>query len=221
MISKDDRKLLEHLETYLTENRKKRFKDVLAQRTRHFSVAIEDVYNMHNTSAVLRSCDVFGIQDVHIIEAENQLQIDREIALGAQKWVDLHHYNSASKCIEALRKKGYKIVATSPHEKDLTLNEFDITTPACIFFGRETVGLSDAILNQADSCLTIPMYGFSESLNISVSAAIILQNLSSKLKQSEINWQLSEDEQLEKQIDWCKKTIKSIDSVLEHYHAHN
>ena len=219
METKVNLKLLGHLESYLTEQRKQRFKNILAQRTKHFTVAIEDVYQKHNTSAVLRSCDIFGIQDVHIIEKENRLQIDREIALGSQKWVDLHHYSSAEECISKLRKRGYQIVAATPHGKDKTIDEFDISEPSCIFFGRETEGLSDLILKQADCYLTIPMFGFSESLNISVSAAIILQNLITKLKHSDINWQLTEEEQFEKRIDWSKKTIKSINSVMERFKA--
>ncbi|NND51318.1 MAG: RNA methyltransferase [Flavobacteriaceae bacterium] len=216
-----DLKLLEHLESYLTNRRQQRFLEVVSQRTKHLTVAIEDVYQKHNTSAVLRSCDIFGIQEVHIIEAENDLQIDREIALGAQKWVDLYHYPSADTCIDNLRNKGYRIIATTPHETEHKLEDFDISEPACIFLGRETEGLSEVIFDRADSHLNIPMYGFTESLNISVSAAIILQHLTSKLRKSEIAWQLTEEEQLEKRIDWSKKTIKSINSVLEHYYAHN
>ena len=94
-----DTKLLEHLESYLTEHRKERFDAVLSQRTKHFTVATEDVYQLHNTSAVLRSCDVFGIQEVNIIEEINTKRIDREIAMGAQKWVDLNRYHSVNECI--------------------------------------------------------------------------------------------------------------------------
>ncbi|MBT8265869.1 MAG: RNA methyltransferase [Bacteroidia bacterium] len=211
--------LLEHLESYLTEKRRARFYQVLSQRTKHFTVAIEDVYQLHNTSAVIRSCDVFGIQDVHIIEERNSKRIDREIAMGSQKWVDLHRYHSAEDCLTELRAQNYQIVATTPHKDDCQLSDFDISRKSCFFFGRETEGLSDLILNEADCFLNIPMVGFTESLNISVSAAIILQELTSKLKKSDVSWQLSENEQIEKRLDWCKKTIKSIDSIIERYHS--
>lgn len=213
-----DQDLLHHLEGYLTENRRNKFRKVLAQRTKHFTVAIEDVYQLHNTSAVIRSCDVFGIQDVNIIEEQNTKRIDREIAMGAQKWIDLNRYNSVKSCITDLKQKGYQIVATTPHKNDCDLQDFDVTKKACIFFGRETEGLSDEVLNAADSYLKIPMVGFTESLNISVSAAIILQHITSKLKITKIPWQLSENEQLEKRIDWCKKTIKSFDEIVERFH---
>jgi len=214
-----DLKLMEHLESYLTENRKERFYKVLLQRTKHFTVAIEDVYQLHNTSAVLRSCDVFGIQNVHIIEEQNSKRIDREIAMGAQKWVDLIRYDSTEDCIESIKEKGYQIVATTPHRNDQFLQDFDITKKSCFFFGRETEGLSDKVMENADCFLKIPMVGFTESLNISVSAAIILQEVTNKLKQSEIEWQLTEEEQGALRIDWSKKTIKSIDTILDRYYS--
>jgi tRNA (guanosine-2'-O-)-methyltransferase len=214
-----DLNLIEHLESYLTERRKERFYKILSQRTRHFTVAVEDVYQLHNTSAVIRSCDVFGIQDVHIIEEQNRKRIDREIAMGAQKWVDLYRYNSTNECIDTLKQKGYQIVATSPHHDDYYLQDFDVSKKSCFFFGRETEGLSDDVLNQADVFLKIPMVGFTESLNISVSAAIILQHVTALVKKTETPWQLSHEEILEKRLDWSKKTIKSINSILDRYNT--
>ncbi|PWI30129.1 rRNA methyltransferase [Flavobacteriaceae bacterium LYZ1037] len=213
-----DLKLLEYLETYLTENRRQRFNNVLAQRTKHFTVATEDVYQLHNTSAVIRSCDVFGIQDVHIVEEVNSKQIDREIAMGAQKWVDLKRFHSVKDCIQDLKHKGYQIVATTPHTNDCLLHEFDVSKKSCFFFGRETQGLSQEVLDQADCYLKIPMSGFTESLNISVSAAIILQQVTTKLKQTNIHWELTEIEQQEKRLDWIKKTIKSYDEIVARFY---
>ena len=213
-----DIKLLEHLETYLTENRLERFHKVISQRTKHFTVATEDVYQLHNTSAVIRSCDVFGIQEVNIVEERNSKRIDREIAMGAQKWVDLNRYHSVKDCVKDLKKKGYQIVATTPHTKDCLLHEFDVTKKSCFFFGRETEGLSQEVLDEADVFMKIPMAGFTESLNISVSAAIILQHVTTKLKQTNIDWHLTEAEQLEKRLDWCKKTIKSYDEIIERFY---
>ncbi|MBC2845902.1 TrmH family RNA methyltransferase [Winogradskyella flava] len=216
-----DQKLLEYLETYLTENRKDRFIEVLSKRTKHFTVATEDVYQLHNTSAVIRSCDVFGIQEVNIVEEVNSKRIDREIAMGAQKWVDLNRYHTTKSCIEDLRTKGYQIVATTPHIEDCGLIDFDVSKKSCFFFGRETEGLSQRVLDEADYFLKIPMVGFTESLNISVSAAIILQHVTSKLRKSNVKWQLTEEEQIEKRFDWIKKTIKNYDAIVERYHEQN
>lgn len=213
-----DIKLIEHLETYLTENRLQRFKKVLKERTKFFTVATEDVYQLHNTSAVIRSCDVFGIQEVNIVEETNTKRIDREIAMGAQKWVDLNRYQSVKACIKDLKSKGYQIVATTPHTDDCELYDFDVTKKSCFFFGRETEGLSEDVLKEADVFLKIPMVGFTESLNISVSAAITLQHVTTKLKKIDIDWQLTENEKLEKRLDWCKKTIKSYAKIIERYY---
>ena len=214
-----DLKLLQYLETFLTENRKERFEKVLAKRTKHFTVATEDVYQLHNTSAVMRTCDVFGIQEVNIVEEVNSKSIDREIAMGAQKWVDLNRYHTTKDCITDLKKNGYQIVATTPHVVDCDLIDFDFTKKSCFFFGRETEGLSQQVIDNADCFLKIPMVGFTESLNISVSAAIILQHVTAQLRKSTLKWQLTESELIEKRFDWINKTIKNYDAIVEHYNS--
>ena len=206
--------LLEYLQSFLTERRKELFNKVLSERTRHITVAVEDVYQLHNTSAVIRSCESFGIQDLHVIEEVNVKRIDREIAMGAQKWVDVYRHTNTKECIQFLKEKGYRIVATTPHQKAHTLEDFDITEKAAIFFGRETEGLSQEVLDQADDFIYIPMVGFTESLNISVSAAITLQHLMTKLRASDVSWRLSEQAIFEKKMDWTKKMIKDVDRII-------
>jgi len=213
-----DLQLLAHLKSFLTERRCELFQKVMADRTRHFTVATEDVYQLHNTSAVMRTCDIFGIQDLHVVEEQLGKRIDKEIAMGAQKWVDFHRYDSIFDCTEKLRADGYQIIATTPHGDSTLLHDFDVTKKAAFVFGTEKDGLSDAVLNNADGFLKIPMYGFTESLNISVSAAIILQNVVTRLKQSEVDWSLSEDEKLELELKWVKKTIKSSEEIIERYY---
>ncbi|MBP2833983.1 RNA methyltransferase [Aquimarina sp. U1-2] len=213
-----DTKLLEYLESFLTPRRLKLYKKVLEKRTNHFTVAVEDVYQLHNTSAVIRSCDVFGVQNVHVIEEVNVKRIDREIAMGAQKWIDVHRYASTKQCLTSLKKQGYQIVATTPHDDSQTLDDFDISQPSAFFFGKEQDGLSDMVLEEADHKLHIPMVGFTESLNISVSVAIILQHVTSRLRATTINWQLSEAQQLEKRMEWTKKVIKSHKKIIQRFY---
>lgn len=210
---------LKYLEEFLTDNRKARFREVLSMRTNHFTVAIEDLFQLHNTSAVMRSCEVFGIQQLNVIEERYTKSIDKEIALGAQKWVDVNRFESITHCISSLKEKGYQIIATTPHLTDCMLDDFDITTPSALFFGTERDGLSEEVLKNADGFLKIPMAGFTESLNISVSAAIIIQNLMSRLHKSDISWQLSEEEFLEKRLAWAKNTIKDIKRIESRYYS--
>ena len=209
--------LITFLEEFLTPERKALFNKVIDQRTNHFTVATEDVYQLHNTSAVIRSCDVFGVQNIHVVEERNRKKIDREIAMGAQKWVSLNRHHSSSECIAHLKKSGYQIVATIPHGEAVNLSEFDISKPSAIFFGTERDGLSAEVISEADVFLKIPMMGFSDSLNISVSAAIILQDLTQKLKQSEINWKLTDSEKNEIKIDWLSKTFKNLPELIQRF----
>ncbi|HKL35439.1 MAG TPA: RNA methyltransferase [Salegentibacter sp.] len=214
-------KLLAHLETFLTPRRIALFEKVISQRTNHFTVATQDVYQLHNTSAVIRSCEVFGVQNIHVIEERKPKRIDREIAMGAQKWVDVNRYATSKECIKELKAKGYRIVATSPYGDSTELKDFNIEKPSAVFFGTEKDGLSEEILDQADCRIQIPMFGFTESLNISVSAAIILQHITSELKSSEISWELSEDEKQNLKYEWLKKCIKNSDSIITQYNSEN
>lgn len=208
---------LAFLENILTDNRKAKFLKVLENRTKHFTVVVEDVFQMHNASAVMRSCEVFGIQELNVIEQRYGKSIDKEIAMGAQKWVDINKFDNVTNCVDTLKNQGYQIIATTPHENDCLLDDFDISKPSALFFGTERDGLSSAVLQKADGFLKIPMAGFTESLNISVSAAIIIQNLTNRLRQSDIDWHLSEAEILEKRLAWAKSSIKDIKRIEQRY----
>lgn len=214
-----DLDLLAYLEGFITPERKARFMEVLQNRTRYLTVALEDVYQLHNTSAVIRSCDVFGLQEAHLIEGRHGHRLDKNIAMGAQRWVDIHRHSNPSKCIKALRERGYHIVATTPRAGSTSLQDFSLQGPTALFFGTEKEGLSQEVLQQADAALYIPMHGFTESLNISVAAAIILQQLTTSLRASDLPWQLSPEEILQKRLDWTRKTIHSADEIIARYRA--
>jgi len=216
-LSTTDLKLLAYLEGFLTDDRKQRFHEILAKRTNYITVVMEDVFQMHNTSAVIRSCDVFGIQQAHVIESRFGKRLDKNIAMGAQQWVDVHRHENATLCMQHLRTEGYKLIGTTPNSDSCSLQDFDLTTKTAFFFGTERDGLSSEIIDAVDGNLKIPMVGFSESLNISVAAAIILQTLTDQLRQKDIPWSLSAEEKLNKRLDWCKKSIKSIDAILDRY----
>ena len=217
MKNTSDAAYLEYIENFITENRRDNFIRVLQERTKHFTIAIEDLFQLHNSSAVLRSCEVFGIQELSVIEAKYGKTIDKEIAMGAQKWVDVTRYDGTQACIDSLKAKGYRIIATSPHDDSSLMDDFDISQPCAVFFGTERLGLSEEVLKQADGFLKIPMVGFTESINVSSSAAIVIQNLTSRLRKSDVNWKLTDDEIFEKRIDWTRKTIKDIDFVTQRY----
>lgn len=213
--------LLTYLEGMVTENRKELFKKVLDNRTRHFTVVLEDIYQQHNSSAVVRSCDIFGVQDVHVIENKYNSKVSRHVAKGSQKWLTFHNYNddtdNTDDCIKALRKSGYQIIATTPHNDSCLLQDFDITKKSAFVFGVEKEGVSEEVMEQADGYLKIPMVGFTESLNISVAAAIILENLGTRLRTSGLDWQLSKEEKELLYQDWIEKTIKNVNKIKERF----
>ena len=217
-----DKKALEFLQDFMTEERVETFKKVLENRTKHFTVVVEDVYQSHNASAIIRTCDIFGIQDMYSTTRLHQFNVSSYVAKGADRWVDVRKFNrpgsdNTQEAIDAMREKGYQIIATSPHYGSITPSDFDFTKPSALFFGAEKEGLSKNILDQADGFIKIPMYGFTESLNISVSAAIILQTLSQKLRESDINWHLSEEEKLDLEFKWAKKSVKDSKGLLKKF----
>lgn len=213
----EENELLVYLEEFISIERRERFISILENRTKLITVALEDVFQLHNASAVIRSCDIFGVQEAHIIENRNSNELDKNISMGAQQWVDVHRYKNTTSCIDKLRNKGYKIIATTPHDDSVILSDFQIEEKVALFFGTERDGLSAEVLKEADGFLKIPMKGFTESLNISVAAAIILQHVSEKLTNTDLLWQLTDAEKREKRLEWTKKSIKSIDMILERY----
>ena len=206
-----------YLEQFVTERRTKIFRQVLAQRTRYLTVVLEDTYQMHNISAVVRTADIFGIQDVHIIRKNYETRLSHGIAKGAEKWICLHEHRDSLATIDQLRRRGYRIIATTPHTDARFLPDFDASRKAAFFFGVEKDGLSDMVMQNADEMLKIPMYGFTESFNISVAAALILYEAVHKMRQADVDWHLSPDEQNMLYQMWLEKTIKSIDSIREKY----
>ena len=214
-------KLLTYLEGFVTEKRKNLFRQILKNRTRHFTVVLEDIYQQHNSSAVIRSCEIFGIQDVHVIENKYISNVSKNIAKGSQKWLSFHNYkketNNTIACLNSLKGKGHQLIATSPHHNSCLLHDFDITKKSAFIFGVEKTGVSKEVIKNADGILKIPMAGFTESLNISVAAAIILENLTYKLRTSSINWNLTHKEEEELYTQWIEKTIKNVGKIKEHF----
>lgn len=203
--------ILQTLFEYISEERKALFLKVVEERTRHITLVLEDLYQPHNASAVLRSCDCYGVQDIHIIENRNNFKVTRDIAMGSSKWVDIYKYNeeinNTKICIEQLKKRGYKIVATTPHT-DLLLPDLDLTQKTALLFGTELTGLTEDALDLADEKVRIPMYGFTESFNISVSAALTLYDVTHRIRKENINWQLAEEEKRSILFEWLRRTIK-------------
>jgi tRNA (guanosine-2'-O-)-methyltransferase len=214
--------LIDHFLKCITDERKALFEELIQKRTTYLTVVLENIYQPLNASAVLRSCDCFGIQDVHVIENYNEFKPDREVAMGASNWLTVNRYdkneNNTLYCIQSLKNKGYRIVATSPHNSHTDLINFDLSKgKSALFFGTEVEGLSDVVLENADEHLYIPMYGFTESFNLSVSAAICLYEMRIKMEKENIKWHMTEDEKNQVLLDWLRYSIDRSEIVEEDF----
>lgn len=210
-----DKTLLEFLYQFITDERKARFEEVLAYRTRHLTVVLEDIFQPHNASAVLRSCDLTGVQDVHIIENNYTFDINPDVVMGSTKWLDIHRYNeldfNTPVVIDQLKDRGYQIVATCPHRDDFTPESLPLDKPVALVFGTEKTGITDYVMEHADRFVRIPMYGFTESFNISVSAALLVYTLTQRLHEMpDLDWHLTEEEKDELRLEWSRRTLGRI-----------
>ena len=214
--------LIDHFLKCITDERKALFEKLIQKRTKYLTVVLENIYQHLNASAVLRSCDCFGIQDVHVIENYNEFKPDREVAMGASNWLTVNRYNKNENntldCIQSLKNKGYRIVATSPHNSQTDLINFDLSKgKTALFFGTELEGLSDVVLENADEHLHIPMYGFTESFNLSVSAAICLYEMRMKMEKENIKWHMTEDEKNQVLLNWLRHSNDRSEIVEEDF----
>lgn len=216
-----DIELYERLAAFITDNKRALFDRIAPERTRHITCVLEDIYQAHNASAVVRTCDLLGIQDLHIIENRNKYTVNPDVTLGSSKWVDMHRWrgdgDNSMRCIRHLKEKGYAIVTTSPRATDTTPQTIDLDRPLAFCFGTELTGASETMLEAADIALRIPMYGFTESYNISVSAAITLFTVMERLRASGIDWRLPEAELAALKLSWARKVVHSASHLEERF----
>ena len=210
---------------FVTDYKNDLFRRLIAERTSYVTMVLEDFYQQHNCSAVLRSCDCFGIQNVHVIENTNTFKDNSEISMGAADWLTVHRHrkreNNTEETIDMLKSQGYRIVATTPHERDTFIDDIDLHKGKMAFFmGTELTGLSDDVLSRADEFVKVPMYGFTESYNVSVCAALLMYSVVQRLRQTDINWHLSEEERYQVLFAWYKRSVKASAQILERFN-HN
>ena len=208
-----DQQLYEQLSAFISDNKRGLFDRLAPQRTRHITAVLEDIYQPHNASAVVRTCDLLGVQDIHIIENRNKYTLNPDVTLGSSKWTDMHRYreqaDNSQACVERLRSAGYAIVATTPHKDNATPATIAIDRPLAFCFGTELTGLSDTFMRHADLHMRIPMYGFTESYNISVSAAITLYTVMERLRASDVPWRLDDAARDALKLSWARKVVHS------------
>lgn len=224
-MSKSTYHIIQHLKSFILEKRLKLFQHRIKERTQHLTIVLENIFQGRNISASIRSADCFGIQDIHIIENDNIFQDDSEVSMGAEKWVTIKRYNkekhNSTKAIEYLKKQGYQIIATTPYNTDCDLYSLNISKKTALFFGSEAKGCSQKTLELADKRMRIPMYGFTESFNISVSVSLCLQHLTYKMRKSNIKWKMAKDKKEKVMLQWLRNSIKSAKKIEKKYLENN
>jgi tRNA (guanosine-2'-O-)-methyltransferase len=219
LTSAQKQALLIYLKTFVSDERLQRFDKVIAERINHIHIVLEDIYQAHNASAVLRSVDCFGIQNVHFIETRNFYKVSDDVALGASQWLTIHRHKNTKETLSELKQQGFKIVATTPHKNDKTIYDFNLTQKFALVFGTEKEGISQDISDMADEFVKIPMYGFTESFNISVCAAMCMNEFSNKIRTQIPNPYLSLLEQQDIYIQWLLKSIRKSDLIVKRFCA--
>lgn len=216
--------LSNYLLSFVSEKRKARFDDVIANRTGHLRIVLENVYQAHNASAVLRSCESFGIQHVHYIENRNQLKISDDVAMGSSNWINIHRHKGASnnsiEAIRHLKQLGYRIVATSPHKNDCTIDQLSVDKKLALVFGTEIDGISPEVFEHADEFVKIPMYGFTESFNVSVCAALCMYELTTRIRRDVKDHLLSDQEKIDVYFDWLMNSVDKSQALVANYLQH-
>lgn len=210
--------IIDHFSEYVTDHKKEFIERVLNERTRYVTLVLEDIYQSQNASAVLRTCECLGLQDIHIIEDDTKYEVNKRVLKGANKWIDLHRYkmkgfNNSEICFRSLRDAGYKILVTDPSPDGVSINDIPVDEKMAIVMGNELHGTSEFAIRNADQKIFIPMHGFTESFNISVSAAIILNTLLTKLRASDVNWHLSQEEKQLIRLQWLRKVVRRSDLI--------
>jgi tRNA (guanosine-2'-O-)-methyltransferase len=219
MLSSEHRQLLTgHFAQYISDHKKEFITRVLDQRTRHITMVMENIYQSQNASTVVRTCECMGLQDVHIIEDQSKYQVNSKVLKGSNKWLDLIRYkakniNNSEACFQALREKGYKIVVTDPSPDCVSIDAVSVDEKIAIVMGNELKGISSYAQEHCDLRVKIPMYGFTESMNISVSAAICMNTLMPKLRNSSVNWHLSDEEKKDIRLQWFRKVVRKSDII--------
>ena len=191
--------LTNHLSQFVSDHKKEFVDRVLNERTRYVTIVLENIYQSQNASATLRTSECMGLQGVHIVENTAKYQLNIRVLKGADKWLDLHRYrtrgvNNTEICFSKLKSEGYKIYVADPAEDGVPIDDLQVDQKIALVFGNELRGVSDYAIENADGKMRIPMYGFTESLNISVSVAISLNTIMKKLRASDVDFRLTEEE---------------------------
>jgi tRNA (guanosine-2'-O-)-methyltransferase len=167
------------LETLLTPERIARIDQVIDARLGSVAAAVEDTYDPHNAAATLRTCEALGLQELYVIEPGARFSAAKGVTRGAHRWLDLHRFSDAGAAIAAMKARGFRVFATLPDAK-VSIEDVPVDTPLAVVFGNEHDGVSPAVIAACDESITVPMFGFTESYNLSVTVGLCMSRLAAR-----------------------------------------
>lgn len=213
----ENQKIFDYLKQFLTEDRLAKIEHFSRESSDFVLPVMEDVYQFRNAAAIIRSVEACGFHKVVAMEARNVFDPNLTVTKGAETWVEVEKMAHSLESLQQIRNRGYKLVAVSPEKNATILPDFEIKEPVALIFGTEWQGVSEDFLDFVDETLAIPMYGFTQSFNVSVAAAICCYDLKQKLLNSSVDYKLNEEKRLEMMIRWAVKSIKYGEDIYKKY----
>jgi len=211
--------IMRALEPFVSDARRARFEAVLAARLSSLTVVLEDLYDAHNGAAAIRSIEAFGLSEVHAIEGANPFRYSTGITMGCERWLDIHRYTDIESCAATLKQRGMVLTATLP-DADATLEDLDGGKPRALIFGNEHEGVSPRALELCDELVRIPMFGFTESFNLSVSVALTLQWAAARRRHAlGAAGDLKEEKKQWLRARWYAVGVRGAAGIIERYVA--
>ena len=207
----------EYLKQFLTDDRLRKIEHFAGKSSDFVLPIIGDIYQFRNAAAIVRSVEACGFHKIIALEEENIFEPNLRVTKGADTWVEVEKMPYSLSSLQEIKNRGYKILAVSPEKNAMMLPEYEIKEPIALVFGTEKEGVSHEFLDFADETLAIPMYGFTESFNVSVAAAICMYEFKQKLLKSDIQYYLNEEKKLKMMIRWAVNSIRSGEEIYQRY----
>ncbi len=171
------------LEPLLTPERISRIDAVLAARLASVVPVVEDTYDPHNAAAAIRTTEAIGLCELHAIEPGARFSAARGVTRGAHRWIELVRWSSAEDAVAALHGRGFRVLATLPGAPH-SIEDVDVGGPIAVAFGNEHAGLGARAIAACDGAIGVPMYGFTESFNLSVTVALAMSRIAARRRQA-------------------------------------
>jgi tRNA (guanosine-2'-O-)-methyltransferase len=203
------------LEPMLTAERISRIDSVLDARLTSVVTCVEDTYDPHNAAATIRTTEALGLCELHVIEPQSRFSAAKGVTRGAHRWLEMHRWPLAEDAVRGLHGRGFRVFATAP-DAAVSVEDVDVSTPVAVMFGNEHDGLTPTAIAACDAAITVPMFGFTESYNLSVTVALAMSRIAAR-RRAYITapGDLTPDHRARLRARWFALRIRGVVGILE------